>query len=91
MKESINIDRVPYGLAVHDSEEEEAVLEVIKNHKTIMGDNVKLFEKKVSDLFGKERVEHELFEFLTHDFKPRFGGGIGMTRLIAGMKKAGLM
>ena len=54
MKESINIDRVPYGLAVHDSEEEEAVLEVIKNHKTIMGDNVKLFEKKVSDLFGKE-------------------------------------
>jgi len=22
MKESINIDRVPYGLAVHDSEEE---------------------------------------------------------------------
>ena len=54
MKESINTDRVPYGLAVHDSEEEEAVLEVIKNHKTIMGDNVKLFEKKVSDLFGKE-------------------------------------
>ena len=54
MKESINVDRVPYGLAVHDNEEEEAVLEVIKNHKTIMGDNVKLFEKKVSDLFGKE-------------------------------------
>ena len=54
MKESINIDRVPYGLAVHDSEEEKAVLEVIKNHKTIMGDNVKLFEKKVCNLFGKE-------------------------------------
>ena len=55
MKESIDIDRVPYGLAVHNEEEEEAVLEVIRNHKTIMGDNVKLFEKKVSDLFGKER------------------------------------
>ena len=54
MKESINADRVPYGLAVHDSEEEEAVLEVIKNHKTIMGNNVKEFERKVSDLFGKE-------------------------------------
>jgi len=54
MKESINVDRVPYGLAVHDSEEEEAVLEVIKNHKTIMGNNVKEFERKVSDLFGKE-------------------------------------
>ena len=54
MKESINADRVPYGLAVHDSEEEEAVLEVIKNHKTIMGNNVKEFERKISDLFGKE-------------------------------------
>ena len=54
MKESSNVDRVPYGLAVHDSEEEEAVLEVIKNHKTIMGNNVKEFERKVSDLFGKE-------------------------------------
>ena len=49
MKESINADRVPYGLAVHDSEEEEAVLEVIKNHKTIMGNNVKEFERKISD------------------------------------------
>ena len=43
------------------------------------------------DLFGKERVEAELQEFLKHDFVPRYGGGIGITRLIAGMKKAGLM
>ena len=43
------------------------------------------------NLFGKERVEAELQEFLKHDFKPRYGGGIGITRLIAGMKKAGLM
>jgi len=42
-------------------------------------------------LFGKDRVNLELFEFLTHDFKPRYGGGIGITRLIAGMEKAGLM
>ncbi len=43
------------------------------------------------DLFGKERVEYELFEFLSYDFKPRYGGGIGITRLIDGMKKAGLL
>jgi aspartyl/asparaginyl-tRNA synthetase len=43
------------------------------------------------DLFGEERVEAELDEFLGHDFRPRFGGGIGMTRLISGMKRAGLM
>ncbi len=46
--------RVPYGMAVHDAEEENAVLEIIKNKKTIMGDKVKQFENEVSTLFGKE-------------------------------------
>ncbi len=36
-----------------------------------------LFEK-----FGKDRVEKELDEFFSYDFFPRFGGGIGMTRMI---------
>ena len=43
------------------------------------------------DLFGEERVEKELEEFLAHDFVPRFGGGIGITRLISAMKRAGLI
>ena len=43
------------------------------------------------DLFGKERVEKELEEFLQHDFVPRFGGGIGVTRMISAMKKAELI
>ena len=34
------------------------------------------------ELFGEERVEKELEEFLSYDFFPRYGGGIGMTRLI---------
>ena len=46
--------RVPYGMAVHDTEEENAVLQIIKNKKTIMGDKVKQFKKEVSTLFGKE-------------------------------------
>ena len=46
--------RVPYGMAVHDKEEENAVLEIIKNNKTIMGDKVKQFEKEISTIFGKE-------------------------------------
>ena len=37
------------------------------------------------DKFGKERVEAELEEFLAHDFFPRVGGGIGMTRMIAAL------
>ena len=46
--------RVPYGMAVHDSEEENAVLDVIRNHKTIIGEKVKQFEKDIAVLFGKE-------------------------------------
>ena len=37
-------------------------------------------------LFGKERVEKELKEFLSHKFFPRYGGGIGLTRLIRALK-----
>jgi len=39
------------------------------------------------ELFGQERVKRELDEFLALEFFPRFGGGIGITRLIDGMKK----
>ena len=39
------------------------------------------------DLFGKDRVEEELEEFLKFDFFPRVGGGIGMTRMIAALEK----
>ena len=43
------------------------------------------------NLFGKDRVETELDEFLSHDFMPRYGGGIGVTRMISAMKRAGLL
>jgi aspartyl/asparaginyl-tRNA synthetase len=36
---------------------------------------------KLFELFGKERVEKELEEFLSLDFFPRFGWGCGLTRL----------
>ena len=49
-----NVERVPYALAVHDKEEEDAVLDVIRNHKTIMGERTKEFETKVAALFGKK-------------------------------------
>lgn len=37
--------------------------------------------QKLFELFGRERVERELEEFLSHKFFQRFGGGIGMTRM----------
>ena len=39
------------------------------------------------DIFGKDRVEKELNEFLSLDFFPRFGGGIGMTRMMSALAK----
>ena len=41
--------------------------------------------------FGKERVLKEMNDFLSKDFMPRFGGGIGMTRIIRAMKISNLI
>ena len=49
------------------------------------------YAKLLFNLFGKDRVELELFKFLSHDFIPRYGGGIGVTRLISAMKRANLL
>lgn len=40
---------------------------------------------KLFELFGRDRVENELENFLSLPMTPRFGGGIGMTRLIRSM------
>jgi aspartyl/asparaginyl-tRNA synthetase len=41
--------------------------------------------------FGRERVQKELDEFLSFDFFPRYGAGIGVTRMIRAMKMSGLI
>jgi hypothetical protein len=41
--------------------------------------------------FGRDRVERELNSFLDNDFKVRSGGGIGVTRLIRGLKMQQLL
>ena len=39
-----------------------------------------LYAKLLFNKFGKDRVVSELEEFLSYDFFPRSGGGIGVTR-----------
>lgn len=46
------------------------------------------YAKKLFELFGKERVEAELEAFLALPFFPRYGGGIGVTRLIQSVEKS---
>lgn len=41
-----------------------------------------MYAKLLFNHFGKDRVLKELDEFLSLDFFPRFGGGIGTTRMI---------
>ena len=41
--------------------------------------------------FSKKRVQQEMNDFLSKDFMPRFGGGIGMTRMIRAMKLSKLI
>jgi aspartyl/asparaginyl-tRNA synthetase len=45
------------------------------------------YAQKLFDLFGKDRVEKELHEFLGLEFFSRSGGGIGLTRLIDAVQK----
>jgi aspartyl/asparaginyl-tRNA synthetase len=45
------------------------------------------YAQKLFDLFGKERVESELDDFLKLPFIPRVGAGIGITRIMNAYKK----
>ena len=40
------------------------------------------YAQLIIDKFGKGRVEKELEDFLSFDFFPRSGGGIGVTRIM---------
>jgi aspartyl/asparaginyl-tRNA synthetase len=84
-EESANkIDVIMYGMETIGSAERET-------DKTIMRERFETisnggYAQKLYDLFGKERVQKELNEFLELDFFPRFGGGIGMTRMMRAYK-----
>lgn len=44
--------RVPYGLSVYDKKELNAVIKVITEHRTNMGDETREFEKQIAKAFG---------------------------------------
>ena len=49
------------------------------------------YSQLLYNLFGKDRVEAELEKFLSFDFFPRVGGGIGMTRMISALEKCNII
>ena len=70
---------------IGSAERSSSVKEMAKEFYTISGGK---YAQKLFDLFGRDRVEKELSEFLSLDFFPRVGGGIGLTRMIDAVKMA---
>ena len=73
------VDVILYGQETIGSAERSCDVEEMK-HNFYTIENGK-YAAKLFELFGKERVEAELELFLSYDFFPRFGGGIGLTRM----------
>jgi aspartyl/asparaginyl-tRNA synthetase len=49
------------------------------------------YKDKIYELFGKDRTDKEMDDYLDFDMFKRCGGGIGITRLIRSMKLEGLI
>lgn len=73
------VDIILYGQETIGSAERSSDIEKMREMFYTIEDGK--YSEKLFELFGKERVEKELEEFFKHKFFPRFGGGIGMTRL----------
>jgi aspartyl/asparaginyl-tRNA synthetase len=74
------IDAILYGMETIGSAERSCNVDEMRElfHTISHG----MYAKLLFNHFGKDRVTKELDEFLKHDFFPRFGAGIGLTRMI---------
>lgn len=73
------VDVILYGQETIGSAERSCDVEKMREMFYTIEDGK--YSEKLFELFGRERVEAELEVFLNYNFFPRFGGGIGMTRL----------
>jgi aspartyl/asparaginyl-tRNA synthetase len=73
------VDVILYGQETIGSAERSSDVDMMRKMFYTIEDGG--YSNKLFELFGKERVEAELEQFLSLDFFQRFGGGIGMTRM----------
>jgi len=68
---------------IGSAEREDNKEEMLKRFKTIMDGS---YREKLYELFGQERTDAEMDDYLKLNFFKRCGGGIGVTRLLRSMK-----
>lgn len=83
------IDVLLYGMETIGSSERSTDVDEMRTlfYETSDGQ----FAQLLFDQFGKERVLKELEDYFALPMRPRFGGGIGITRLESAMEQAGLL
>lgn len=79
------VDVIIAGMETIGSAERSSNVEEMREQFHTISDG--LYADLLYSHFGKERVEKELEDFLALNFFPRFGGGIGLTRLIRAVKE----
>lgn len=83
------IDLILYGMETLGSAERSTDVEEMRYRFHHVSDGA--YAETLFKEFGKARVLAELEDFLSLDFIPRFGGGIGMNRLIRAMRLHNLL
>ena len=74
------IDVILHGMETIGSAERNSSKDEMREQFYTISDG--MYAQTLFNIFDRKRVEQELEDFLSLSFLPRFGGGIGMTRLI---------
>lgn len=83
------VDVVLYGMETIGSAERSTNVKEMRDHFFSISDGQ--YAKLLFNAFGKDRVVKELDEYLAIPMFPRFGAGVGVTRLARAMRLAGLI
>ena len=83
------VDVIMHGMETIGSAERSTNVEEMRHQFHTISDGE--YAGLLFNHFGKERVEAELEEYLSHDMFPRFGAGIGVTRMVRAMELSGLL
>lgn len=83
------VDILLYGMETIGSAERSTNVEEMRHNFFTISDGK--YAQLLFNAFGKERVLHELDVYLALPMFPRFGAGVGVTRMARAMQLAGLL